>query len=159
VTLELPPLTVHVPTPWLGGVAPNTAELVHTVALLPAIEFTLSLRIIVVLLLLQLLATTVHLNMFEPIPKPVTLLVAELGVTTVPLPDRMLQVPMPCTGVVAFKLALFEQLDTVEPAFEVTLLFNTNKSALCVHVLFFTVHVNTLLPWPKPVTPVLATPI
>ena len=49
------------------------------------------------------------------------------------------------------------QLDTVVPALDTTLLFTTSRSLFNVQALFLTVHVKMLLPWPRPVTPVLAT--
>jgi hypothetical protein len=58
---------------------------------------------------------------------------------------------------VPFKLDALLQLEIVVPASETTLLFCTNRSALNVQLLFLTVHVKMLLPWPKPVTELFAT--
>ena len=56
-----------------------------------------------------------------------------------------------------FKPEALLQLETVVPASETTLLFCTNRSELNVQLLFLTVHVKMLLPWPKPLTELFAT--
>ena len=154
-TVDEPPLTTQLPTPWLGWVAPKALLLLQTVTPLPAFELTSSSRTTVVLLELQLPRVTVHLNLFSPMLKPVTALVELLGVETVELPDSTLQLPWPCTGLVPFSAELLPQLETVVPASDKTLLFCTSRSALCVQLLFLTVHVKVLLPWPRPVTGLL----
>jgi hypothetical protein len=58
---------------------------------------------------------------------------------------------------VPFKLDALLQLEMVVPASDTTLLFCTNRSALNVQLLFLTVQVKMLLPWPKPVTELFAT--
>jgi hypothetical protein len=131
--------------------------LLHTVLLLPALDVTSSSLITVVLLALQLPKVTVHLNLLSPKLKPLTALVALLGVATVAPPESTLQLPRPCVGLVPFKLDALLQLETVVPASETTLLFCTNRSALNVQLLFLTVQVKMLLPWPKPVTELFAT--
>ena len=156
VTTEEPPLTVHVPVPWPGWAAPSTLLLLQTVPPPPASDDTSSSRTTVVLLALQLPRLTVHLNRFSPRLRPATPLVALLGVPTVELPDSTLQRPVPWTGFAPFNAEVLLQLETVAPASDDTLLFCTRRSALCVQLLFFTVHVNVLPPWPKPVTELVA---
>jgi hypothetical protein len=95
VTIEPPPLTLHVPTPCVGCTAPSTVLLLHTVLLLPALDVTSSSRITVVLLALQLPKVTVHLNLLSPKLRPLTALVALLGVLTVAPPESTLQLPRP----------------------------------------------------------------
>ena len=95
VTMDPPPLTLQVPTPCVGCTAPSTVLLLHTVLLLPALDVTSSSLITVVLLALQLPRLTVHLNLLSPKLKPLTALVALLGVATVAPPDSTLQLPKP----------------------------------------------------------------
>ena len=95
VTMDPPPLTLPVPTPCVGCTAPSTVLLLHTVLLLPALDVTSSSLITVVLLALQLPRLTVHLNLLSPKLKPLTALVALLGVATVAPPESTLQLPKP----------------------------------------------------------------
>ena len=95
VTMDPPPLTLQVPTPCVGCTAPSTVLLLHTVLLLPALDVTSSSLITVVLLALQLPRLTVHLNLLSPKLKPLTALVALLGVATVAPPESTLQLPKP----------------------------------------------------------------
>lgn len=109
------------------------------------------------LLLLQIPDVTVHWKRLSPRPRPVTGETGMLAVTTVAPPDNTLHEPLPMLGLAPFKVEEPVQLLKVEPASDTTLLLTTNSSLFNVQALFVTVHVKTLLPWPRPVTPVLAT--
>ena len=157
-TVALPPLTLQLPLPWAGLAAPSVELLPQTVWPAPAEELTESLRTRVVELLLQIPLLTVHTSWFSPRPRPVRLLVAELGVTTVAEPVSTVQEPVPWSGDVAFSTALPLQVDTVLPASADTLLFTTTRFELWLQLLFLTVHVKMLVPVLRPLTDVLATP-
>lgn len=152
-------MLLHVPTPCIGVLAAKLPLLLQTVWSLPAEDVTSSLRINVVLVLLQMPELTVQTKRLSPIWRFVTDEVGLVGTTTLEPPDWTLHVPVPKLGEAAFRFALLKQLDRVVPAFETTLLFTTNRSLLSVQSLFFTVHVKVFVPWPRPVTPVLATPV
>ena len=152
-----PPLTLHVPTPWPGVLAARLPVLLQTVWSVPALADTASLRTSVVLLLLQIPLVTVHWKRLSPMDRFVTPVVATAGSEMLDPPVTTLHRPVPWLGEAAFRLALLLHVDTVEPAFETTLLFITKRSVLTVHALLLTVQVNVLLPWPRPVTFVLAT--
>ena len=130
----------------------------HEVWSAPADEVTWSLRIEVVLDAVHEPWATVHLKLFEPKERPVTELAALFGDETLPLPVSTLHVPTPCNGGVPFKALLLRQVTKAAPALDTTLLFTTNKLAVCVQALLETVHVNMLLPSGRLVTDVLATP-
>ena len=55
----------------------------------------------------------VHCKTFTPSPKPVTELVASVGVVIVPLPEITDQVPAPLVGVLAAKTAVGLLIQTV----------------------------------------------
>jgi hypothetical protein len=129
----------------------------QTVLLEPALAVTWSLRIIVVLLLLQTPEVTVHWKRLSPRLRPVTPDVAKVDVVNTELPDNTVQTPLPKLGAAPFRFALPVQLDRVLPAFETTLLFTTHRFAAKLQLLFFTVQVKMLPPWPRPLTLLVAT--
>lgn len=59
---------------------------------------------------------TVHLKVFTPVPKAVTLLLGELEETIVPAPETNVQVPLPTSGVVAPNVAELVQMVWSLPA-------------------------------------------
>jgi hypothetical protein len=104
-----------------------------------------------VLLALQAPRPTVQVNELAPLLKPVTPL-WRLPTDVMLAEPRVDQVPAPCTGCVAFKLAVVPQTVWSLPAVDCTKLLVINTSEVLVHKPWLTVQRKLLTPKPKLLT-------
>lgn len=116
--VPLPAITDHVPIPVVGVFPASTVVglLIQRVWLGPAtavVGILSTCMLIVELLVPQPPPLIVHCNTLTPNPRPVTLLVASVGVVTVPLPEITDQVPVPLVGVLAANTAVGLLIQTV----------------------------------------------
>jgi hypothetical protein len=98
----------------------------------------------------------VHRNVFVPGLNPVTPDVGEEGVVTVPVPEIVIQIPVPVTGVFPASVAVVVQTDWSVPAAAVVGKFSRSIIMSSVeggHVPLEIVHRKVLVPTLKPVTP------
>jgi len=157
VTVPPPTITDHVPIPVMGILPANVVVglLIHNVWFDPATAAVgiLSTWILIVELLVpQPPPLMVHLNTFIPKPKPVSELVASVGVVIMPVPEISDHVPTPLVGVFPAKtvVGLLIHIVWFGPATGIdgiwsTWRFNVDVSEQTLYVI---VHANTLLPKP-----------
>src|SRR4051812_31568592 len=112
VTLPPPLTTIQLPVPTAGTFAPKVVFglLIQIVWLAPALAGVVAGSTVMVMLLLvdeQVFALVMlHVNIFWPRLKPVTVLEGLLAAVTTPLPLTTIQLPVPTVGALAFKVVL-----------------------------------------------------
>ena len=113
VKIPLPETTVQVPVPTVGIFALRVEVEEQMVVFVPALAtlgFASTLIETVLVEVGQVPLPTLHIKVFVPTSKPVTLDVAVLTEVALPPPETKVQVPVPTVGMVALKVEVEEQI-------------------------------------------------
>jgi len=104
--------------------------------------------------------TIVHLKIFSPVLKLLTVVLLSDGWAIIPVPDNLVHVPIPVPGSLADKVLVVPQTALSLPVDAVTALFviiiSSDNEQSIPPVLFVTVHWNVLPSGVNPLTLVLA---
>ena len=113
VTVAVPAVTVHAPIPVVGVFAASVAVAEQIVWSGPAAEVVGNVStfiVIVSVLAAQVPLLIAHTNVFNPVVKPVTPLVGDVGTVTTPVPAVTVHAPVPVVGVLAASVAVGLQM-------------------------------------------------
>jgi hypothetical protein len=117
VTVPPPDMTDQVPIPTLGAVAARVGvEVTQTVWLGPALAIPGGSKVtmlMVGLLDTQIPFVVVHCKTVVPVVSPVIALLPDVGMVIVPLPDKMVQEPVPTEGLFPVNAAKGEVTQTL----------------------------------------------
>jgi len=153
--MPVPETFVQVPISPAAGDEPDRLSFGVQTVLLPAVAVIDLLITTTSSLNEQPFLVTVHVNTLDPGVMPVIALLFKVGVEILPVPEVLVQTPVPPLTITEFRFVLSEQMVKGKPASTLKLLLLTIRFTVLVQPLLVTVHTKVLLPDCKPVTAVL----